>query len=406
MADAISKFTHSQTIALGLLQTGQNVFITGAPGTGKSFLIREFIRSQGEKLPVLASTGAAAILVGGRTFHSFFGLGRMQGGREAVLESALKNSRLKSRIRKTERLIIDEVSMLSFEVLDIAEEICRKVRASDEAWGGVQVICVGDFAQLPPVSRSKKKEWAFLGEAWARSGFKLCELKEVVRQEDEDFVRILQKLRFGDLDSEVEDFLNRRCADISDLQVPHIFPRRDQVDKFNFERLEELPGEMHFYKTNYFGESRYIEILEREAPVAPVLSLKEGALVMIRVNDPKQRYVNGSLATVYSAEKNSLVVELRGRLIELEKFHFAYQNADGEEVAYAENFPVSLAYAQTIHKSQGASMDRLHADLTRLWEPGQAYVVLSRVKSAEGLSLVGWNRNSVFADPMVQQFYA
>lgn len=397
----------SQVLAMGFLNSRKNVFLTGAPGTGKSHLIRFFLQKKIPQPPVLASTGAAAILVGGRTFHSFFGLGLMQGGPRATLEKALKNSRLKSRIRKTEELVIDEVSMLSHETLDVAEKICRAIRACEEPWGGIRIVAVGDFAQLPPVSKGKNKQWAFLGEAWARSQFQCIELKEAHRQEDLDFIRLLAKIRNSEIDSEVEAFLEEKTQEASEFdEVPHVFPRRVQTEQFNKAKLAGLEGKLHVYPTKYYGEERYIEILQRDAPVVPLLELKRDALVMLRVNDPKQRFVNGSIAKVYECHEKSIVVDLRGRLIELELFQFGYQDADGKEVAVCENFPISLAYASTIHKTQGASMDRLHADLRNLWEPGQAYVALSRVRSSEGLSLAGWTKSSIISDPMVRSFHA
>lgn len=400
--------TPSQNVAMGLLESRDNIFLTGAPGTGKSFLIQHYLSQQTEKIPVLASTGAAAILVGGRTFHSFFGLGIMQGGPEATYSKALKNKRLRARIRKANMIIIDEVSMLSSDAIDCAEKISRSFREADEPWGGLRVVAVGDFAQLPPVSRSRRKEWAFLGEAWASSQFKFVDLKEVKRTEDEEFLKLLEQVRWAKVTDELAEFLNQRTGEQFDREITRIFPKRMQTERFNFERLEEISGRKESYATTYRGEDRYIKILEKDAPIPPVISLKEGALVMLRMNDPKQRYVNGSLAKVFSMGKNIVTVELlsNGRLIEIEKICFSYIDADGNEVAVAENFPMSLAYASTIHKTQGATLDKIHVDLRRLWEPGQAYVALSRVRSAGGLSLEGWSESSIISDPMVQSFYS
>ena len=405
ISDETSRLTPSQEKAFGYLQQTQNIFLTGAPGTGKSFLIRHYLQSCPAKIPVLASTGAAAILVGGRTFHSFFGLGIMQGGVQKTFEKAVKNRRLKTRLRKANMLIIDEVSMLSHEVLDCAEKIARALRACDEAWGGIRVIAVGDFAQLPPVSRSSEKEWAFLGEAWARSQFQFIELKEAKRSEDRDFLKLLEAARWGELTPELEGFLNARTIQLDSLDVPHIFPRRAQAEAFNLERLEELPGEGRSYPTRYRGEDRYLKILEKDAPIPPVLRLKEGALVMLRINDPKQRFVNGSLGKVLELREFEVLLEVEGRRVKLEPFCFSYQNADGEEVAFAENFPISLAYASTIHKTQGATVDRVHIDMKGLWEPGHAYVALSRARAKDGISLSRWTPDSLRADSLVRNFY-
>lgn len=397
--------TPCQMKALMSLRGTRNVFLTGSPGTGKSYVIGEYLKSLSFRPPVLASTGAAAILIGGRTFHSFFGLGVMQGGVERTLARALDNKRLKTRLRKTGLIIVDEVSMLSHETFDCAEKIARVVLKNNEPWGGIRVIAVGDFAQLPPVSRERVKPWAFLGEAWASSQFEWVELEEIVRSDNEDFNRILGKIRWGEIDSEVENFLESKELHDLDVDTPRIFPRRAQTEAFNQERLQQMDGLSRFYETKYTGQERAIETLMREAPIPPSIELKPGVLVMIRMNDPKQRYVNGSLAKVVDLFDEKIVLDLKGKFIELEKFSFSYQDADGNEIAAATNFPLSLAYAHTIHKVQGATLDRVHLDLERLWEPGQAYVALSRIRDPQALSLSRWSRSSFIASEEVQDFY-
>jgi ATP-dependent exoDNAse (exonuclease V) alpha subunit len=397
--------TPCQLKAMISLRGPRNIFLTGSPGTGKSFIIGEYLKELSYRPPVLASTGAAAILIGGRTFHSFFGLGIMQGGIERTLERAKENRRLKTRLRKTSMIIIDEVSMLSHETLDCAEKIARSLLKREEPWGGIRVIAVGDFAQLPPVSRERNKPWAFLGEAWAKSQFEWVELQEIVRSENEDFNRILGKIRWGNIDSEVESFLEAKHLDDIDMDVPRIFSRRVQTEAFNQERLREMDGMSRFYETKYTGQGRAIETLMKEAPIPPSIELKPGVMVMIRMNDPKQRYVNGSLAKVVDLFDEKIILDLKGRMIELEKFSFSYQDADGNEIAAATNFPLSLAYAHTIHKVQGATLDRVHLDLARLWEPGQAYVALSRVRDPQRLSISSWTRESFIASEAVEDFY-
>ena len=390
-----------------LTEGRENIFLTGGPGTGKSFLIRKFLEQCTEKVPVVASTGAAAILIGGRTFHSFFGLGIMQGGAEAVLKKALKNTRLRKRLKQTATLIIDEVSMLSGETLEVAEHIARAVKKSPFAWGGIRIIAVGDFAQLPPITRGREKEWCFLSQAWERSRFKKVILREVKRTEDAAFLEVLEDIRWGKRSERVRLFLNQRllAADEVGSDVPHVFPRRAQTDAFNRARLNEIDCESRLYETEYGGKDVYIERLKRDAPVPEVLELKKGALVMLRMNDPKQRYINGTVATLEELEDDCLLVRAGKRLIEIEPFSFTILDDDGEEAAFAMNFPVTLAYASTIHKVQGTTLERCHISLRGLWEPGQAYVALSRARSGDGITLMDWDENSICADLSVREFY-
>ncbi|HTL48369.1 MAG TPA: PIF1 family ATP-dependent DNA helicase [Verrucomicrobiae bacterium] len=402
------ELTPSQQHGLRLLTDScANIFITGGAGTGKSFLIREYLAHTEDDVPVIASTGAAAILVGGRTFHSFFGLGIMQGGPKAVFDKAVRNSRLKKRLRDARTLIIDEISMLSSETLDTAEAVARAVRQSQEPWGGIRIIAVGDFAQLPPISRGAERMWGFQGPAWERSVFQTVVLREVKRTRDAAFLEVLEEIRWGALTEKTEAFLNGRLTMEEELEsdVPHLFPRRVQTEAFNKAKLAEIPLAARLYDTEYGGAQPYMERLMKEAPIPPSLELKEGALVMLRVNDPKQRFINGTVGHVVDMTDETLCVQVRGRRMEINKFTFSIQDEDGHEVAFAHNFPVNLAYASTIHKIQGTTLDRVHVDLKSLWEPGQAYVALSRARNGSGVSLSGWEARSIIADSAVRQFY-
>jgi len=403
-----TKLTPSQAQGFkALMQSQENIFLTGGPGTGKSFLIRDYLDAAPDKIPVVASTGIAAILIGGRTFHSFFGLGIMQGGMEAVVKKALKNSRLRKRLKKSETLVIDEVSMLSAETLDCAERIACRVRRSTEPWGGIRVIVVGDFAQLPPISRGPEKEWCFLSKAWERSRFKTVVLREVKRTDDADFLEVLEDIRWGKNTERVQTFLNDRLISAEEVQsdVPHVFPRRAQTAAFNRARLNEIESESRFYETEYGGKAIYIDRLKRDAPIPAVLELKKSALVMLRMNDPKQRYVNGTVGTIEEMEDECLLVRIKSKTLEIEPFTFTILDDEGEEAAFASNFPVTLAYANTIHKVQGTTMERCHISMRSLWEPGQAYVALSRARSGAGITLMDWDASSIRADQRVKAFY-
>jgi ATP-dependent exoDNAse (exonuclease V) alpha subunit len=406
------EWTLDQTRALKVLSSENNVFLTGGAGTGKSTVISEFIKNC-ESVAVLASTGTAAILLRGRTFHSFFGLGIMEGGSDAVVERALKHRGIVQRLRKTKTVLIDEISMIGANELMCAERIARRARVNSAPWGGLRVVVIGDFAQLPPVVRQipgqsdAERPWCFLSEAWREALFDPIVMKEIVRSRDSDWNRVLGEIRWGEIEEESFRVLKERVRPVPlEFQGTRLFARRMQVEALNQERLKTLPGSAREYPTIYMGKSQRLDELKRNAPVPEALLLKEGALVMFRQNDPDYRFVNGTLGTVVKLKDNEVQVELfSGKTIDLKPATFSLLDADGEVLASATNFPLNLAWACTIHKAQGATLDRVHADLRGVWEHGQTYVALSRVRSASDLTLEGLSPQSFRLDPVVSGFY-
>lgn len=390
-------------------KTHDNLFVTGCAGSGKSFLLKQMLAERDpERFPIVASTGAAAVLVGGRTFHSFFGLGIMEGGMHATIERALGNKRVTKRMKAIDGFVLDEVSMIPADALQAAESICRRARKSDRPWGGARVIAVGDFFQLPPIARGRdEKPWCFTSSTWRISQFTPIVLETIVRSQDEEFLHVLNSIRHGEVTQEVADYLDAHTqTDDIDPNDPHLFPHRATTERFNQQRLSAIDDKLVTIATEYEGDDRGVAQLQKNAPVPEKLHLKTSALVMMRVNDHKQRYVNGSLATVLDISKDSVLVELQsGERIDVEKHIFAWLDAQGEPTAIARNFPLTLAYGTTIHKSQGATFDRIVVDLKKLWEPGQAYVALSRLRSGTGLTLSDWNPASIRTDPAVVDFY-
>lgn len=391
-----------------LLQSEENVFLTGEAGSGKTFVVRESSLGKPDEFPILASTGAAAVLVGGRTFHSFFGLGILEGGVEKTVDRVRQNGRVLKRIRKIKGFILDEVSMISGETFRAAETIARMARESMDPWGGLQVIAVGDFAQLPPVDKiGGRRDWAFLSSAWLGSNFKLAYLQQNQRIQDQKFLSVLNQVRRAEIDEDTRSFLNSLVdpGDHEGEAMTRLFARRDETERYNQMRLEHVEGEAKTFASQYSGSGRALEQIKKVAPIAESLTLKIGALVMVRINDPRGRFVNGSTGFIEDFAENELLIRLKsGRLIRLEPFTFSMLDADGIPVATVTNYPVNLAYAATIHKAQGLTLDSVQVDLRRLWEPGQAYVALSRVPNSSQLILTGWDERSIIADPQVIQF--
>lgn len=401
------ELTPCQSRALELLNSSQNVFVTGEAGTGKSFLIHKYLLRYSPHAALLASTGAAAVLIGGRTFHSFFGLGILEGGKERTIEKAIKNGKLLKRLRECKEIIIDEISMLPGLVLETAEAIARRARESDEPWGGIRIIAVGDFAQLPPVNRQgERRDWAFTHPIWTHSQFHDFCLQTPVRFSDSHFYEVLNAIRMGKMTTETNTLLNSRVVDASPKDVTHLYPWRNMVQKFNSERLNEIPHPLETIKSLYSGNEKAVETLKKQAPIAETLEIKIDSYVMLQQNDPRGRWVNGSTGWVRDISSESLTIELvNGKTIRLMKSTFSLVDADGHIQAEVVNFPIQLAYATTIHKSQGQTFDRALIYLKGLWEPGQAYVALSRLRSLEGLYLADWSAASFRVDPTVAQFY-
>jgi len=315
-----------QLTAIRELRGTGNIFLTGSAGSGKSFLIQHFLQGiSSDRFPIVASTGAAAVLIGGRTFHSFFGLKTMAGGPHKTAKAALQNGRLIERLKKASGIIIDEISMISGEALHCAEMIARGARGNDSPWGGLRMIAVGDFAQLPPVTKDGPPDWAFQSEAWERSHFRSVNLKTVMRTKDPDFLRILNLIRVGEVNDEVLHFLREKTLpEIEDFEGIRLFPTRAKVDHCNDQRLRALPGESNKYQTAYFGAPEYVKRLKKDVPIPDCLLLKEGALVMLRKNDPERRWVNGSLGIVQNMSEARLDIRLTtGLSVELEPESFS-----------------------------------------------------------------------------------
>ncbi|NDG84454.1 MAG: RRM3/PIF1 helicase-like protein, partial [Proteobacteria bacterium] len=247
----------------------------------------------------------------------------------------------------------------------------------------------------------------FLAEAWREAVFDPVVMKEIVRSRDSDWNRVLGEIRWGEIEEESYRMLKDRVRPVPlEFQGTRLFPRRMQVEALNQERLKTLPGSAREYPTVYVGRAQRLDELKRNAPIPETLFVKEGALVMFRQNDPDYRFVNGTLGTVVRLKDDEIHVELfSGKTIELKTATFSLLDADGEVLASATNFPLNLAWACTIHKAQGATLDRVHADLRGVWEHGQTYVALSRVRSVEDLTLEGISPRSFVLDPVVTGFY-
>ncbi|MDR3559095.1 MAG: AAA family ATPase, partial [Candidatus Pacebacteria bacterium] len=348
----------------------------------------------------------------GRTFHSFFGLGILEGGIAKTIAKASSSSKVQSRISESTEIVIDEISMISPQAFEAAEAIARKIKGNTTPFGGMRLILVGDFHQLPPVNPfDTTQPWLFDSDAWASLEIETISLGQIMRTSDIEFMTVLGKVRNGLCDASVAAFLNCRKIELpEDFSGTVLFPRKDEVESYNTKKLNRLSGTLQKFETKITTDIKKpseLEKLLKLSPLPKVLSIKEGALVMIRKNDEGGDFANGSLGTVDGISADSISINLlNGKRISLQKEEFQILDADGKVTATIVNFPLTLGWACTIHKAQGTSIERLYVSLGGLWESGQAYVALSRATNPDQLFIGNWTPSSIRADSEVVAYYS
>ncbi|MDO8624162.1 MAG: AAA family ATPase [bacterium] len=397
----------TQPEALTILKTGANIFLTGEPGSGKTHTINEYtewLRACGIEPSVTAATGIAATHVAGMTLHSWSGIGISEHLSPADIDRIASKEHVARRIQKAKILIIEEVSMLSAATFEMADAICREVRTRDEPFGGLQVVMVGDFFQLPPVAKQGRPvAFAYDSRVWRALNPIVCYLSEQYRQDDTNFLAVLSAIRRNEVeDLHYEQLMARRSEGAPPGGAPKLFSHNADVDRINAEELAKLPGKAKRYLMTSKGRDILIEGLKRGCLSPAVLELKEGASVMFTKNAPEGRFVNGTLGTVTDFDTYGMpVVETRdGETVVAEPMEWRVEE-EGKIRASVSQVPLRLAYAMTVHKSQGMSMDAAVIDLSRAFEYGQGYVALSRVRRLAGLHLLGLNARALEVHPEV-----
>lgn len=392
----------TQEEALTILKMGYNVFLTGAPGSGKTYLLKRYIsylKQEGVKMGVTASTGIAATHLNGITIHSWSGLGIREELTERTLKKLMDTPYLKKRIEDTEVLIIDEISMLHDYQFDFINKICRAIRNDPRPFGGIQVVCAGDFFQLPPVSKKRDNpRFVTLSQIWSQMDIKVCYLKEQHRHQEEELSKILKEIRTNSITrGTVKTLLKQKKKKFSLNVTPtKLYTHNKGVSIINKKRLDQINKKQRSYTFQKEGEEHFVKFLINNSIVPKKLVLKKEAVVMFIKNNFDKGYVNGTLGKVIGFKKGKPVIETTsGKKIVTEREEWKVIEETGYEKAKIIQFPLRLAWAITIHKSQGMSLDAAEINLSKAFTPGMGYVALSRVKSLTGLKLMGLNKTAL-----------
>ena len=393
----------NQEQALKILKSGQNVFLTGSAGTGKTFLLNKFIeylKKRETKVGVTASTGIAATHLGGRTIHSWAGIGINQEMNDKSIKKIARNKEFNEKIKKTKVLIIDEISMFDARRLDLVDRMCKAIREPFLPFGGIQIVMSGDFFQLPPVEQDQEPLFAYKSIIWRNLNMRTCYLDKQFRQEDIKFIDILNKIRRNKAGQEELDLLRTRLYKSVNYHVSptKIYTHNINVDAINYHELSRIPGEESVYYMTHYGPADLVKFLKKSCLAPEELKLKVGAIIMFIKNNFNSGYVNGTLGKIvdFDSDNDYLVIETKsGKKIIAVPTNWCIQDDNDNIIASIKQIPLRLAWAITVHKSQGMSLDVAEIDLSKSFERGMGYVALSRVRTLDGIRLMGINQLSL-----------
>ncbi len=396
------------------VEDGKNILITGQAGTGKTYTLNrllKWLQKNNYDVGLAGSTGAAAINIGGTTIHRMFGINRASSVEEFLSlmkhEKYIRNNHKKrvEELLEFDIIIIDEISMVGSSLLELIDFILRKASGYDEPFGGVQIIFTGDFLQLPPINDS----FAFQSPVWKEGQFSVVHLTKVHRQSDSDFLEVLSKIRVGKIDEQVIEFLQSKMYDgeISE-EATKLYARNNSVEFENDNMLNRVKGKEKVYIANTVGADNDIATLTKGINAPEALRLKEGSKVMTLVNGEDLTYVNGSIGTVIKMYDRTVLVEFENGTREtIDEWTWNLRDAKGKELASFTQIPLRLAYAITMHKSQGMTIDgELIIDCNGIRSDGQFYVAISRVKDPNKLKILNLNPGVIKTSSVAKSFYS
>lgn len=409
-----------QSTALDILKMGHNVFITGSAGAGKSYTIKQYLEYlKTKKIPdsaiaITASTGIAATQIGGCTIHSWSGIGiKTEMSDEDILTMIRYRGDKIDIIRDAKVLFLDETSMLHRKQLNLVDRVLQVIRRSSEPFGGIQVVLSGDFFQLPPVVKNSTLEtdrdrFCFMGDSWVNAKFKVCYLTEQYRNSKGELNEILNAIRDGNVSDKHMEMLNSRRIPIDPTSnMLQLYTHNTNVDLINMNKLISIPSEAVRFQAEKIGKEAVLKSLVSSILAPMNLELKIGAKVMFVKNNTEGGYANGTQGTVTKFVKDeehaypSLpVVELHdGTLITAEPAEWTFEE-NGKVIASVKQIPLRLAWAITIHKSQGMTLDEAVVDLGNTFETAQGYVALSRLRDITGLYLKSIRESALALNPL------
>jgi len=405
-----------QSEALDILKMGENVFLTGPAGSGKTYVLNDyinFLKNKGVSVGITASTGIAATHIGGMTIHSWAGIGINDSMSESDIRDLFKKKHLGKRFKHTKVLVIDEVSMLHHFRLDMVDKVCKMFKESSEPFGGMQVILVGDFFQLPPISRgSERAHFVHKSNIWNTMGLKVCYLDEQHRHEDDNLLNLLNDIRANNTgEHTLEPLRARYKKNIEGVLMPtKLYTHNMDVDNINARELDKLSGNNKIFEMKSHGSRGLQDTMKRSCLAPEYLYLKKNAVVMFVKNNFEKGYVNGTLGKVIDFqfseeyEQELPIVEITNgeKILALPESWRIEE--DGKTKAEISQVPLRLAWAITVHKSQGMSLDAAEMDLSKAFVEGQGYVALSRVRTLSGLRLMGLNDTALRVNNEILEF--
>lgn len=402
----------TQAEAIEKMLSGKNIFLTGEPGAGKTYTLNEFIRQaheQGKRIAMTASTGIAASHIDGMTIHSWSGLGIKDSIRDDEIDRMAFQPKMVEKYNQCDILVIDEISMLHGSRLDMINRVAKWLRNNPAPFGGLQVIFVGDLFQLPPVTKgSDNSDWVHTSEAWAEAAPEACYLTEQHRQgADSALLTILREMRAGQLSVESRQRLASHIRPVpDDDSVTRLYTHNMDVDALNRGMLAKLEGKTHRFHMTDTGDKYRVDQMKRNLLCPELLELKVGAEVMFCANNFEEGFVNGTRGRIvrFSNNGNPVVLTTDGKEITAGDHTWRMFHDKGFEIASVTQKPLRLAWAVTVHKSQGLSLDSAIIDLSQAFTPGMGYVALSRVRSLEGLYLVGMNEQALMMNQQIAKF--